>query len=155
VDTLHQGVFEALRGGPVAPFQVLGAGLLLAVVPVLFGGGQEVLGAVGGAVEDHVLHQVAELPRHFVVHLQLAGVDDAHGQAGADGVVEEHRVDRLPHPVVAPARERHIADAAGNQRAGQAGPDPGTGVGEISGVGVVFIDGGGHGAPVGGGDDGA
>ncbi len=44
-----------------------------------------------------------------VVDRQLAGVDDAHVHAVVDGVVQEHRVHRLAHRIVAAERERHVA----------------------------------------------
>src|SRR5690606_26258136 len=87
--------------------------------------------------------------RQVVVHRQLAGVDDAHGQAGANGVVEEHRVDGLAHRVVAPKGKGHIADAAGNQAAGQMLPNPGAGLDKIEGIVVVLLDPGGHGEHIG------
>ena len=40
-----------------------------------------------------------------VVDRELAGVDDAHVHAGLDGVVEEDRVHRLAHRLVAAERE--------------------------------------------------
>ena len=48
----------------------------------------------------------------------VAGVDDAHVHAGLDGVVKEHRMDRLAHRVVAAKREGDVGDAAGDQRPG-------------------------------------
>ena len=47
--------------------------------------------------------------RDLVVDAELAGVDDAHRQPGADRVVEEHRVDRLAHRVVAAEGEGDVA----------------------------------------------
>ncbi len=48
--------------------------------------------------------------RNLFVDRQLAGVDDAHVQAGLDRVVQERRVHRLAHHVVAAERERDVAD---------------------------------------------
>ena len=59
-----------------------------------------------------------QLGRNLFVDGQLAGVDDAHVQPGADGVVQERRVHRLAHHVVAAERERDVAHAAGDFRAG-------------------------------------
>ena len=71
-----------------------------------------------GAVEHHVLDLFAQVGGDLVVDLQLAGVDDTHGQAVLDRVVEEHRVDRLAHRVVATERERHVGHTARTQRMG-------------------------------------
>ena len=70
--------------------------------------------ASGAAVEDDVLAQLAQLGWNVVVERQLPGVDDAHVHAGLDGVVEEHRVHRLAHRLVAAERERQVRDAAGD-----------------------------------------
>ena len=66
------------------------------------------------AVEHHVLAGLAQLRIEVVVHRDLAGVDDAHIHAGLDGVIEEHRVHRLAHALVAAEGERQVRDAAGD-----------------------------------------
>ncbi len=68
--------------------------------------------ASGAAVEDHVLAQLAQLGLDVVVDGDLPGVDDGHVEAGADGVIQEHRVHRLAHALVAAERERQVGDAA-------------------------------------------
>ena len=78
---------------------------------------QQPLGRVGSAVEDEVLDPLEQICRDVLVHHQLPGVHDAHVHAGADGVVEERRVNRLAHDLVAAERERHIADAAADLHA--------------------------------------
>ncbi len=65
----------------------------------------EPLGRVGAPVEDDVLDELEQLRRDVLVDDELAGVDDAHVEAGADRVVEEGRVHRLAHGVVAAERE--------------------------------------------------
>lgn len=102
----------------------------------------------GGAVEDHVFDGVAQFHRDLVVDLQLAGVDDTHGQAVADRIQQEHRVNRLTHRVVATERERHVRHAARSQGVRQFVTDVGTGVDEVHSVVVVFFDTGGHGKDV-------
>ena len=47
------------------------------------------LGGVGPAVEQHVLHELEQVLGDLLVNRQHAGVDDAHVQAGLDGVVEK------------------------------------------------------------------
>ena len=80
---------------------------------------EQALGRVRAAVEDDVLARLAQLRLDRLVDRELAGVDDAHVHAGLDGVVEEHRVHRLAHRLVAAEREREVGDAAGDVRVGQ------------------------------------
>ena len=72
----------------------------------------EPLGRVGPPVEDDVLDVLEQVLRDVLVDDELAGVDDAHVEAGLDGVEQERGVDRLAHDVVAAERERQVADAA-------------------------------------------
>ena len=68
--------------------------------------------ASGAAVEEDVLDVLEQVLRDVLVDDELAGVDDAHVHAGLDRVVQERRVHRLAHHVVAAERERQVADAA-------------------------------------------
>ena len=68
-------------------------------------------------VEDDVLDELEQLGRDVLVDHELAGVDDAHVEAGADRVVEEGRVHRLAHRVVAAEREAEVGDPAARPRA--------------------------------------
>ena len=76
----------------------------------------QALGGVGAAVEQDVLDELEQVLRDLFVDRELAGVDDAHRQAGVDGVVEKRGVHRLAHGLVAAERERDVADAAGGVR---------------------------------------
>jgi hypothetical protein len=87
-------------------------------------------------------------PPAVVVDGQLARVDDAHVHAGANGVVQEHGVDRLAHRVVAAEREGHVGHAAGDLRVGQGLLDPARGLDEVHRVVVVLLDAGGDGEDV-------
>ena len=80
------------------------------------------LGRVGPAVEDDVLDVLEQILRDVLVDDELAGVDDAHVEAGLDGVVQERRVDRLADDVVAAERERQVADAAADLHARDRSP---------------------------------
>ncbi len=100
---------------------------------------------IGPAVEDDVLAGLAQLGRDLVVDLELAGIDDAHVHAGLDGVIEEHRVHRLAHRLVAAEREGEVADAAGDLDAGAALLDLARRLDEIDAVVVVLLDAGRHG----------
>ena len=96
--------------GRLAPRQVELAlrGLALHALRVL----DEPLGRVGPAVEDHVLDALQQVGRDVLVDRELARVDDAHVEAGADRVVEERGVHRLADGVVAAEREGEVRDAA-------------------------------------------
>ena len=78
----------------------------------------------------------------------MAGVDDAHIHAGADGVVQKRRVHRLAHHVVAAERERNVAHAAGNFAQRQFLFDPPRGFDEIERVAIVLLDAGADGEDV-------
>jgi hypothetical protein len=105
--------------------------------------------ASDATIENNVLDPLAQFRRNLLVNRQLSGVDDAHAHPGLDGVVEEHRMNRLAHRIVAPERERHIGHAAGNQRVRQLGLDAASGFDEIHRIVVVFGDAGGDGENVG------
>ncbi|MBV6410709.1 MAG: hypothetical protein GAKPKEKM_01531 [Rhodocyclaceae bacterium] len=154
-DALHHGVGEALAHRLFAPGEVLRRLLRRA----LHAGGNfnQALGGVGAAafasIKDDVLDALAQVCRDVLVHTELAGIDDAHGESGLDGVVEEDGVDGLAHRVVAAEGERHVRDAAGDLGAGEILADPARRFDEIDGVVVVLGDAGGDGEDVGVEDD--
>ena len=80
------------------------------------------LGGVGPAVEDDVLDVLEQILRNVLVHDQLAGIDDAHVEAGLDGVIQKRRVHRFADDIVAAERERQIADAAADLHARDRSP---------------------------------
>src|SRR5882672_3742519 len=73
------------------------------------------LGHLAGALV--LRRELEQLGRDLVVDLELAGIDDAHVHAGLNGVVQEHRVHRLAHRLVAAEGEGQVADAARDLRA--------------------------------------
>src|SRR3954454_2276309 len=75
------------------------------------------LGRVVAPVEDDVLNEFEQLRLDVLVHDELARVDDAHVEAGADRVVEEGRVHRLAHGVVAAEGEAEVGDPTARPRA--------------------------------------
>ena len=93
-------------------------------------------------VEHDILAGLAQLRIEIVVHRHLAGIDDAHVHAGFDRVIEEHRVHRLAHRLVAAERERQVRHAAGDVHAGQVRPDPARRLDEVDAVVVVLLDAG-------------
>ena len=105
-------MLQALGDLLLAPAQVLDPGLARAGAAVVFRQLQQALGGVVPAVEDDIFHGVAQVGGQVVVNGQLAGVDDAHVHARADGVVQEHRVNRLAHGVIAAEGKRHVGYAA-------------------------------------------
>ena len=106
----------------------------------LVGDGQQPVGGVGPAVEDHVLHPLEQVGRNVGVDRELPGVHDPHVHAGLDGVVEEHRVDRLADRVVAAEGERHVADPAAHEHVRQRRLDAAGGLDVVHRVVVVLLD---------------
>ena len=96
-------------------------------------------GRVGAAIEQHVFDPFQQIVRNIFVHRQLSGVDDAHVQAGFDGVIQKRRVHRLADHVVAAERKRNVADAAGNFRQRQILLDSPRGLDEVHRVAVVLF----------------
>ncbi len=144
VDALHQRVREALLDRALAPLLFLllarrgpGARRLELLAEV-----DEALGRVRTAVEQDVLDELAQLRVDLLVHLEHAGVDDAHVHAGLDGVVEERRVHRLADVVVAAEAERDVRHAAAHLGVRQVRLDPARGLDEVDGVVVVLLDAG-------------
>ncbi len=86
--------------------------------------------------------------RDFFVDGELAGVDDAHIHAGADGVVEEGGMDGFADDVVAAEGEGDIADAAGDFAERQCLFDLACSLDEVEGVAIVFLDAGADGENV-------
>ena len=150
-DALDQRVGEALLDRAPPPGVLLHRGLALLLDGI--GEGQQTLGGVGAAVQQHVLHQLEQVLGDLLVDLELAGVHDPHVHAGADGVVQEGRVHGLPHRLVAAEGEGDVADPAAHLAQGQLGLDPPRGLDEGHRVVVVLLDPGGHGQDVGVEDD--
>ena len=110
---LHERVFQALFDRLFAPRKIRAAVLGLAFLDGLGEIDQRLSGA-RMAVQDDVLDLVAQFRLEVVVDAEHAGIDDTHGHAGLDRVVEEDGVDRLAHRVVAAEAEGDVGDAAGN-----------------------------------------
>ncbi|SLC95901.1 Uncharacterised protein [Mycobacteroides abscessus subsp. massiliense] len=142
VDSLDQGVrntFAHRKTAPLLSSSIVSSARVLRAVES-FGDLQQPLGRVRTAVQHDVLDAVPQLGVDRVVGHQRAGVDDAHVQAGLDGVEQKHRVNRLTDGVVAAERERHIRDTAGDVHSGQVLLDPGTRLDEVDPVGRVLLD---------------
>src|SRR5882762_5876411 len=139
VDALDEGVFEAFGHRQLAPLQILlaaRAALALEARRDL----QQPLGGIGAPVENHVLARRPQLRLDLLVDAQLSGIHDPHVHASGNGVVEEHRVHRLAHCVVAAERERHVAHPAAHQRVRQLALDAARSLDKRHAVAVVFLD---------------
>ena len=117
-DAVHQRVRQPLLHRPLAPGEIDFLGLLPGAAEFL-GQRQQPLGGVGAAVEHHVLAGLAQFRIEIVIDRHLPGIDDAHIHAGLDGVIEEHRMHRLAHALVAAERERQVRHAAGDMHVRQ------------------------------------
>src|SRR5687768_18614726 len=71
------------------------------------------------AIEQHVLHSFKQLLGNIRINTQLASVDDAHGHAGPNRVIEESGMDRFPHGLIATEGEGYIGHTATYLRVGQ------------------------------------
>ena len=139
VQPVHQRIAQSLRQRQSAPL------LLVAVLPrslplVFLRQLQQPLARARVAIEDHVLHRVAQPLGDVLVHAQLAGVDDPEVHAPGDSVIQEHRVHRLAHRIVAAERERQVADSAAGMHAGQPLAHPAGGLDESAAIVVVLLD---------------
>ena len=114
-DPVHERVLEPLLDRGLAPGDVLLAAHRLALVSAREV--DETLGRVRATVPDHVLDVLEQLRLDVLVDHQEPGVDDPHVEPGPDRVVEERRVHRLAHVLVAAEREREVGDAAARPRA--------------------------------------
>ncbi len=148
VDAIDERVFEAFFHGLVTPGEVLRLRFARRLALVALGNLQQALGRVLAAIEHDVLDRVAQVSGQVFVDRQLPGVDDAHIHAGANRVIQEHRVDRFAHDVVAAERERHVADAAAHERARQRLLDEPRRLDEVEPVARVLLDARGHGEDV-------
>ena len=140
-DAVHQRVGQPLLHRPFAPGEILLLGLLL-LAAEFFRQRQQPFGRAGVAVEDDVLADLAQLGIDVVIDDHLPGIDDAHVHAGLDGVIQEHRMHRLAHRLVAAERERQVGDAAGDMRVRQVLADPARRLDEIDAVIVVLFEAG-------------
>ncbi len=138
-------MLNALFHGPAAPLEIFLFLAAAAVAFVLFGNFKQGFRRVIFAVEHHIFDFLFQLFGQVVVHRQLAGVDDTHVQAGLDGVVQKHRVNRFAHRIIAPEGERHVGYTTAHTGVGQVFPDPAGGLNEIHRVVVVLVNAGGNG----------
>src|SRR5216683_603226 len=153
VETLHQRVLQALFHGELPPLEIITALSYARAALERLSDFQQPFRGIGTPRENDVLTAFAEVGGYVLVNRELPRVDYAHGQTGANRVVEKYRVHGFAHGVVTAKRKRHIADAAADMHRGHALLDGGRGFDEIETVAIVFLDSGRHGEDVGIEDD--
>ena len=145
----EQSVFDAFRQRPGAPRLLVcgsfGRGVGAEMLCVV----DEPLGSVGTTAEDDVLDAFEQCGFDVAVNLQQLGIDDAHVHSRRDGVVEEDRVHRLAHDIVAAEGEREVRNAARHLGVGQVFLDPARSFDEVERIAVVRLDACGDGQYVG------
>ncbi len=152
VDSLDQRMFQPAAHFPAAPlFGRLFVGRTLALVA--FGQIDQPLRRIGTAHQDHVLAGLAQHRVDLVVNVQLPGVDDRHVEPGGDRMIEEHRMHRAAHGLVAPETEAQIGEAPARLRMGAARLDLRHRLEEVEAITVMLLDPGRHGENVGVEDD--
>ena len=109
-DAIDERVLEPLCHRGAAPGFVLDLGLALLLDG--FGKSRQAIGGVGTAIEHHVLDAFQEVLGNLIVNLKLAGIDNAHVQAGLDRVVEKDGIDGFADGVVPAVGEGDVAHAA-------------------------------------------
>ena len=115
-DPVHERMRQPLLDRGLPPGEVALALRRLALDPL--GELDQPVGRIVAAGEEHILDPLEQLGLDVLVDCELAGVDDAHVEPGADRVVQEDRVHRLAQGVVAAEREAEVGDAAARPRAG-------------------------------------
>lgn len=147
-DAVHQRMFQPLLDRPFAPAEVAFLGLLRASAAEAFGDLQHLLrrraAGLRYAVQHHVFTGLSQGRVDLVIDGQLPRVDDAHVHPRLNGVVEEHRMHRLPHRLVAAEGEGEVGNTARDMRMGQGCPNLARGLDEIDTIVVVFLDPGCH-----------
>ena len=103
-NAVHQRVRQPLLHGAFTPAQVLDLRSRAAAL-VFVRDFQQPVRRVLAAVEDHVLNELPKLRGNFVINDEGRRVDDAHIHTRRNGVIEEHRVHRLAHRIIAAERE--------------------------------------------------
>ena len=119
-DALDERVRKPLLDGAASPrvrHDLRLAGLLHGL-----GERDQPLRRVLAAVQEDVLDEVEQVLRDLLVDRELAGVHDAHVEAGRDRVVEKRGVHGLADGVVPAEREGDVRDAARHLHVRQASP---------------------------------
>ena len=145
-DALDQRVRQSVFDGLLAPGLFLDFDLVLFLHR--FGEGQQPVGGIRAAIQQHVLDQLQQIFGNLVVHGDHARVDDAHVQSRFDRVIQKRRVHRFAHDVVAAEAERNVADPAADFTTRQRALDLARRFDEIHRVIVVLVHARRHGQDV-------
>ena len=140
VHALDQRMFKPLFHRPRPPQFGSRIGGLLRPALELVGHGQQAIGRIRAAVENHVLAQFAQFRIDGVIHVKLPGVDDAHVHARLDGMIQKHAVHGPAHRFVAAETERQVGNAARDMGVRATLADLGASLDEINAVVVMFLD---------------
>ena len=106
---INQRMDEPFADGASAP-----RGFLFLFLDLAFNPGRksdQSISRVGPPVKQDILNMGQQIGRNPVINRELARVHDRHIEARADGVIEERRVHRLAHGVVAAKRKRHVTES--------------------------------------------
>ena len=109
-NTLQQSVAQPLFNRTLPPFECLRrpTGLLLNGFRVF----DQTFRGIRPTVQQDIFDVHQQVGVDFVIDLQLRGIDDAHVQTGFDRVIQEGRIHRFPHDVVATEAKTDVADTA-------------------------------------------
>ena len=135
-NALDKGILQAFGDVLFPPFQhglLLRSGLRL-LRSQLFRVIRQSFRGVRIPVQQHIFNQLQPVLGNIIVHLQHAGIHDAHIQPLPGGVVQESGMHGLPHRVVPAEGKGHIGNAAGNVGVRQVLGNPARGLEEIQGV---------------------
>ena len=102
--------------------------------------GNQPFGRIVAPVENHILDLFEHIRLYITVNLKHPGVDYAHIQPCPDRMVEEGRMHRFPHRVVAAEGEGEVGYAPGRARPRQIPFDPAHRLDEVHPVAAVLLN---------------
>ena len=98
------------------------------------------LGGIRTAIEHHVFSTLAQLGRQIVVHTNHAGVDDTHGHAGTNRVIQKDGMNGFARRIIATERETHIGDTTADFGMRQVLAYPARSLDKVNRIIVVLFD---------------
>ena len=140
-DAFYQRIFQTFFHIPATPFrQLLALTLISLTAAIAFGHFQHPFGGITTAVLNHIFHRFTQLFRQVIVNRQLTGIHNPHIHPIADGVIEEHRMNRFTHGIITAEGERNVRHTTGDHRIRQFTLDIFASSDKVHCVIVVFID---------------
>ena len=141
VDAFDQRMFQPLDDRPAAPF--LGGLFSSGVLALeLLGQLHQPLSRARIAVEDHILARLAQVRVDGVIDVELPRIDDGHVHARRYRVIEEHRVHRAAHRLIAAKAEGEVGKAARNMHMRATALDLPRRLNEVDRIIVMILDAG-------------